>query len=108
MFLLLLKKRRRDMTTPKTEQTFAYLRRLGYIVTRAKPPSPAYPVPAAHPAPQRLPAASVFRRVLAALFSPVRRFVNWLVRPSTTWWRPLVHRRWLHHNMDYRTRHILD
>ncbi|KAH9179146.1 tRNA-splicing endonuclease subunit sen54 N-term-domain-containing protein [Lactarius sanguifluus] len=27
--------------------TFSYLRRLGYIVARARPPSPAYPVPAA-------------------------------------------------------------
>ncbi|KAF8478053.1 tRNA-splicing endonuclease subunit sen54 N-term-domain-containing protein [Russula ochroleuca] len=82
-------------------QTFSYLRRLGYIVTRAKPPSPAYPVPAACPASQRSPTASIFPRVLAALWSPVRRFLSWLVQPSTTWWRPLMHRRWLHHNMDY-------
>lgn len=88
-------------------QTFAYLRRLGYIVTRAKPPSPAYPVPAPYPSLHQSPTASIFRRVLAALCSPVRRFLSWLVGPSTTWWRPLIHRRWLHHNMDYRTCHFI-
>jgi hypothetical protein len=84
-------------------KTFAYLRRLGYIVTRAKPPSPAYPVPAAYPASQLSSTASIFRRIFHALCSPIRRFLSWLVRPSTSWWRPLMHRRWLHHNMDYRT-----
>ena len=74
---------------------------------RAKPPSPAYPIPAAYPTPQQPPTPSIFRRVFAALFSPVRRFLSWLVQPSTTWWRPLVHRRWLHHNMDYRVHHFL-
>jgi hypothetical protein len=76
-------------------------------VTRAKPPSSAYPVPAAYPSLHQSPTASIFRMVLAALCSPVRRFLSWLVQPSTTWWRPLVHRRWLHHNMDYRTRHFI-
>ena len=78
-------------------------------MARAKPPSPAYPVPAAYPAPQQPPSptASIFRRVLVALCSPIRTFLSWLVRPSTTWWRPLVHQRWLHHNMDYRTRALL-
>ena len=90
---------------PSKKKTFSYLRRLGYIVTRARPPSPAYPVPASYPVQQQQSTASssIFRRVLVAFFSPIRRFLDWLVRPSTTWWRPLVHRRWLHHNMDYRT-----
>jgi len=74
---------------------------------RAKPPSPAYPVPAAYPTSQQPPTPSIFRRVLAALFSPVRRFLSWLIQPSTTWCRPLVHRRWLHQNMDYRMHHFL-
>ncbi|KAI0252433.1 tRNA-splicing endonuclease subunit sen54 N-term-domain-containing protein [Lactifluus subvellereus] len=91
---------RQDLTLDRYH-TFSYLRRLGYIVTRAKPPSPAYPVPAAYPTSQLLSTASIFRRVLDALCSPIRRFLSWLVQPSTTWWRPLVHRPWLHHNMDY-------
>lgn len=90
---------------PSKKKTFSYLRRLGYIVTRARPPSPAYPVPASYPVPQQQSTASssIFRRVLVAFFSPIHRFLDCLVRPSTTWWGPLVHRRWLHHNMDYRT-----
>ena len=82
---------------------------MGYVPTRAKPPSPAYPVPAAYPTPRQRPSpmASSFRRVLAALCSPIRTVLSWLVRPSTTWWRPLVHRRWPHHNMDYRTHALL-
>lgn len=81
--------------------TFSYLRRLGYIVARARPPSPAYPVPAAQALSQQPTTASIFRRVLAALCSPIRGLSNWFVQPSKTWWRPLVHRRWFHHNMDY-------
>ncbi|KAI0304496.1 tRNA-splicing endonuclease subunit sen54 N-term-domain-containing protein [Multifurca ochricompacta] len=82
---------KQDLTLDRYH-TFSYLRRLGYIVTRARPPSPSYPIPA--------PASLVFR-LLATLLSPICGFLNWLVRPSTSWWRPLVHRRWLHHNLDY-------
>jgi len=81
--------------------TFSYLRRLGYIVTRARPPSPAYPVPAAQALSQQPTRASIFRRVLAALCSPMCRLWSCFVQPWKTWWRPVVHRRWLHHNMDY-------
>ncbi|KAF8272210.1 tRNA-splicing endonuclease subunit sen54 N-term-domain-containing protein [Lactarius quietus] len=81
--------------------TFSYLRRLGYIVTRATPPSPAYPVPAAQALSQQPATALIFRRVLVALCSPIRRLWSWVVQPLKTWWRPLVHRPWLHHNMDY-------
>ncbi|KAI9443121.1 tRNA-splicing endonuclease subunit sen54 N-term-domain-containing protein [Lactarius indigo] len=81
--------------------TFSYLRRLGYIVARARPPSPAYPTPTAQAVSQHPTTASIFRRVLAALCSPIRRLWSWFVQPSKTWWRPLVHRRWLRHNMDY-------
>jgi tRNA-splicing endonuclease subunit Sen54 len=83
-------------------KTFSYLRRLGYVVTRATPPSPAYPVPAALALAQQPITASIFRRVFAALCSPISRLWSWFVQPSRTWWRPLVHRRWPHHNMDYR------
>lgn len=81
--------------------TFSYLRRLGYVVTRATPPSPAYPVPAAQALSQPPTTASIFRRVFAALCSPISRLWCWFVRPLKNRWRPLVHRRWLHHNMDY-------
>ncbi|KAH9971908.1 hypothetical protein BGW80DRAFT_1317147 [Lactifluus volemus] len=91
---------KQDLTLDRYH-TFSYLRRLGYIVTRAKPPSPAYPVPAPYPTSQLSFTASIFRRIFDALCSPIRRFFSWLVRPSTNWWHPLVHRRWLHHNMDY-------
>ncbi|KAI0259841.1 tRNA-splicing endonuclease subunit sen54 N-term-domain-containing protein [Gloeopeniophorella convolvens] len=83
--------------------TFAYLRRLGYIVTRAKPPSPAYPISATRASSQLRPrpSTSIFCRVFSALFSPFRRLLSWLVQPSTSSWHPLSHRRWLHHNMDH-------
>lgn len=83
-------------------KTFSYLRRLGYIVTRARPPSPAYPVPATQALSQQPTTASIFRRVLAALCSPVCRLWSWFVQPWKTWWHPVVHRRWLHQNMNYR------
>ncbi|KAI0059647.1 hypothetical protein BV25DRAFT_1993519 [Artomyces pyxidatus] len=80
---------------------FAYLRRLGYIVIRAKPLSPSYPVAAPHP-PRPMPTPpSILRRIYAAVFAPVSRRIRALFRPAFDWWRPLIHRRWLHHNMDY-------
>ncbi|KAH9037150.1 tRNA-splicing endonuclease subunit sen54 N-term-domain-containing protein [Lactarius hengduanensis] len=62
------------------------------------PPIPSPQRKRFHNSPPRL---RSFARVLAALCSPIRRLWSWFIQPSKTWWRPLVHRRWFHHNMDY-------
>ncbi|THH20607.1 hypothetical protein EW146_g806 [Bondarzewia mesenterica] len=84
-------------------QVFSYLRRLGYIVTRARPPSSAYPTPAPYPEPP-LPLSSpgsLFRRIFHFIFGPIKHILRKLLRPTFDWWHPLTHRRWMHHNMDY-------
>ncbi|KAI0313847.1 tRNA-splicing endonuclease subunit sen54 N-term-domain-containing protein [Amylostereum chailletii] len=81
-------------------QVFSYLRRLGYMVTRAKPPSPTYPPPAPYP---ELPTLkpSYLHSMITSILSPFSRLFSSLFRPGFDWWKPLIHRRWLHHNMDY-------
>ena len=97
-------------------QVFSYLRRLGYVVTRARAPSPAYPVPTPYPPPypasnsasneasnEAAAAAtestmlSVVRRIFAALFAPfagvVRVVAGAGAGPGWDAWRPLVFKR---------------
>ncbi|KAI0051423.1 hypothetical protein FA95DRAFT_1587186 [Auriscalpium vulgare] len=81
---------------------YAYLRRLGYIVTRAKPPSAGHPAPSAHShAPAPTVHSGYLRSFFNALFSPFTRLLRRFFAPAFDWWRPLAHRRWLHHSMDY-------
>ncbi|RPD62557.1 hypothetical protein L226DRAFT_504091 [Lentinus tigrinus ALCF2SS1-7] len=77
-------------------QVYAYLRRLGYVVTRTKPPSPDYPVPPPFP-------NQVSTSIVGRLFSAVNSFLSRIVRIFTggcDWWRPICFSRWLHHNMN--------
>ncbi|KAG2123798.1 tRNA-splicing endonuclease subunit sen54 N-term-domain-containing protein, partial [Suillus clintonianus] len=86
-----------DLTLEKY-QVFAYLRRLGYVVTRTDPPSPSYPVP-----PPRLTsdgALSFFRR-LSSIFSPCATRLLRFWRGTLNWWRPLRISRWIHHDKSY-------
>ncbi|TFY64850.1 hypothetical protein EVG20_g5811 [Dentipellis fragilis] len=78
-------------------QVFSYLKRLGYNIMRAHPPSSSYPLPSPYPittTPSHHPS------FLERLFSPISRILQNFLRPVFDWWRPLTHRRWLHHNMD--------
>ncbi|OCH90889.1 hypothetical protein OBBRIDRAFT_834612 [Obba rivulosa] len=87
-----------DLTLEKY-QVYAYLKRLGYAVTRAKPPTSEYPVPTPYPS-----AASPSTTIFARLRNLFRSFVfglRNLLLGSFDWRRPIKFSRWLHHNMDY-------
>ncbi|KAI1790188.1 tRNA-splicing endonuclease subunit sen54 N-term-domain-containing protein [Ganoderma leucocontextum] len=80
-------------------QVYAYLKRLGYVVTRTTPPSPDYPMPPPFPY-----AAQSSVSILSRLCSAVSTFFSKLVRTfvsSRDWWRPIRPGPWLHHGMNY-------
>ena len=78
---------------------YAYLRRLGYVVTRTEPPSSAYPVAAPFNV-SAVPRSSVWARCFTALLSPFRSLLTMLERRD--WWSPIYLSRWLHHDLSYR------
>lgn len=87
-----------DLTLEKY-QVFAYLRRLGYVVTRTDPPSPSYPVP-----PPRLGSNGAplsFCQRLSSIFSLFTTSVLRFWGGSFNWWRPLRISRWMHHDKSY-------
>ncbi|KAG1763639.1 hypothetical protein EDD22DRAFT_1022378 [Suillus occidentalis] len=80
-----------DLTLEKY-QVFAYLRRLGYVVTRTDPPSPSYPVPS-----PRIGGDGASLSFYGRLLSIFSLFTT----RSVHWWRPLRISRWIHHDKSY-------
>ncbi|KAH9936421.1 tRNA-splicing endonuclease subunit sen54 N-term-domain-containing protein [Fomitopsis serialis] len=76
-----------DLTLEKY-QVFAYLKRLGYAVTRTIPPNADYPVPPPPEQPQRTSRTSFFDRVLFIMRWPLRALMH-LLAPRFDWWRPI-------------------
>ncbi|KAH8104779.1 tRNA-splicing endonuclease subunit sen54 N-term-domain-containing protein [Cristinia sonorae] len=76
-------------------QVFAYLKRLGYVVMRTKPPSAAYLTAAPHVAPPS-PALSLLSKFKTWLFAPIRWLFNRLSRKSSSW-HPSI----FHHGLTY-------
>ncbi|KAJ3930684.1 MAG: hypothetical protein NXY57DRAFT_1084645 [Lentinula lateritia] len=73
-------------------QVYAYLKRLGYTVTRTKPPTAFYPLTAPFPPSLlTLTSSSSCNSKISALFSSY----------SFDWWRPLRIRRWLKMDKNY-------
>ncbi|KAM5535011.1 hypothetical protein V8D89_011384 [Ganoderma adspersum] len=87
-----------DLTFEKY-QVYAYLKRLGYVVTRARPPSPDYPLPPPFPVTAH-PSGSVFSRLFSAVSSFISKLLSTFVT-SRDWWRPIRLRSWLHHGLNY-------
>ena len=79
-------------------QVFAYLKRLGYVVTRANPPNSLYPSPPSLVASASAP--SILQRIRGI-------FPLWIFNLSRfltgrfDWWRPLRISRWLDHDKNY-------
>ncbi|KAF8158038.1 tRNA-splicing endonuclease subunit sen54 N-term-domain-containing protein [Crassisporium funariophilum] len=83
-----------DLTLEKF-QVFAYLKRLGYVVTRATPPSSSYPMPSSSVLTK--PGPSILQRIQSL-------FPMWMSSISQVlfnWWRPARISRWLHHDKNY-------
>lgn len=87
-----------DLTLEKY-QVYAYLRRLGYVVTRTKPPSDAYPVAAPFNLPDA-PRQTFLARLFATFTICIARFTD-LFKAKFNWWRPIWFSQWLHHNLSY-------
>ncbi|RDX53448.1 hypothetical protein OH76DRAFT_1343370 [Lentinus brumalis] len=87
-----------DELTLERYEVYAYLRRLGYVVTRTKPPSPEYPVPPPFPSVTRA-SASIVNRLLNTVTSFLSQFVR-IFTGGRDWWRPICFSRWLHYNMS--------
>lgn len=80
-----------------TSQVFSYLKRLGYVVTRTKPPTSYYPTPPNTVIVNTAP--SILQRI-RSLFPTL---VSWPFRlcGGFDWWRPMRISRWLHHDKNY-------
>ncbi|KAI0826935.1 tRNA-splicing endonuclease subunit sen54 N-term-domain-containing protein [Trametes gibbosa] len=79
-------------------QVYAYLKRLGYVVTRARPPSLDYPIPSPYPKPARA-RTSVLGKLYESLSTVLARVAR-IFTNGLGWWRPIRSSRWLHHNMS--------
>ena len=77
-------------------QVFAYLKRLGFSVTRAEAPTSYYP--SAQPYVTHRPTTSFLQRLSSWFHSYVYRFHRLLMN----WWRPLRLSGWLRHDKNYR------
>ena len=88
-----------DALADMLSQVYAYLRRLGYVVTRAKPPSSDYPVPPPFPSAASPSIVSRFYNAVTSFLSRVARIFT----GGRDWWRPICFNRWTHHNMDNST-----
>ncbi|EAU86300.1 hypothetical protein CC1G_08024 [Coprinopsis cinerea okayama7 len=73
-----------DLTLEKF-QVFAYLRRLGYVVTRTEPPTPYYPVPPPLTLTSSKP--TILQRIRRLFTTCLRTFTNLFTRFN--WWHPL-------------------
>ncbi|KAG6845162.1 hypothetical protein H0H87_012958 [Tephrocybe sp. NHM501043] len=78
---------------------YTYLKRLGYAVTRTKPPTSYYPTPP--PWPSQIshndkPTPSLWQRILSLFHCCASKFAA-----PFNWWQPLRISRWLHHDKNY-------
>ncbi|KAF9777543.1 tRNA-splicing endonuclease subunit sen54 N-term-domain-containing protein [Thelephora terrestris] len=84
-------------------QVYAYLKRLGYVVTRVKQPTPLYPLPPPYPSPffavQR---KSLLQMVLYPIRFMITRITT-LFAPAFNWWKPIRISPLLGINMGYRS-----
>ncbi|TRM61122.1 tRNA-splicing endonuclease subunit sen54 N-term-domain-containing protein [Schizophyllum amplum] len=72
-------------------QVYAYLKRLGYVVTRAHAPDENYPMPT----PPKLSSRAAGRGLFGMLGSGISRFLAFLWQRPFDWWNPLSINRWV-------------
>ncbi|KIK55364.1 hypothetical protein GYMLUDRAFT_205657 [Collybiopsis luxurians FD-317 M1] len=93
---------REDLTMDRY-QVYTYLKRLGYTVTRSKPPSVFYPVAAPYPPSISTQLSSTsFMKRLASLFSSwISKLFSPIFSHVFDWWRPLKISPWLRREKNY-------
>ncbi|KAJ4471990.1 tRNA-splicing endonuclease subunit sen54 N-term-domain-containing protein [Lentinula aciculospora] len=84
-------------------QVYAYMKRLGYTVTRTKPPTPFYPLAAPYPSSIISSSSSLsFMQRVTALFSLWISKIPSVFLPSAfDWWRPLRISQWFTMDKNY-------
>jgi len=77
-------------------QVYAYLKRLGYSVTRSKPPNAFYPVAGLYPpSMSALSSSYILQRIFSTFSSWISGIFSPLFSRAFDWWRPLRINRWL-------------
>ncbi|TDL23168.1 hypothetical protein BD410DRAFT_768992 [Rickenella mellea] len=85
----------KDDLTLEKYQIYAYLKRLGYVVTRARPPTPFYPTPAPY-----IPKRSMFNWLLR-FWGKIFTGIYALFSRKRNWWRPLHLGGWWDKHTNY-------
>ncbi|KAH9480353.1 putative tRNA-splicing endonuclease subunit sen54 [Psilocybe cubensis] len=88
---------REDLTLEKF-QVYSYLKRLGYVVTRATPPDTYYPVPP--PRTVSSPTSSILTRI-KSLFPLWVSSISRTLFGGFNWWRPVGISRWFSYDKSY-------
>ncbi|KXN89117.1 putative tRNA-splicing endonuclease subunit sen54 [Leucoagaricus sp. SymC.cos] len=87
----------RDNLTLERFQVYAYLRRLGYAVTRCESPNDSYPMAPPFDFSKRKPNLSLFRHIFSSFSSLFSKALS-IFTLSFSWWRPFRISRWVHHD----------
>ncbi|KAJ3777072.1 tRNA-splicing endonuclease subunit sen54 N-term-domain-containing protein [Lentinula raphanica] len=84
-------------------QVYAYLKRLGYAVTRTKPPSIFYPTAAPYPpsSTASFSPLSIVGRISALFSSWISKISFLFLRNTFNWWRPLQFSNWFKKDKNY-------
>ncbi|KJA24016.1 hypothetical protein HYPSUDRAFT_39134 [Hypholoma sublateritium FD-334 SS-4] len=85
-----------DLTIEKF-QVYAYLKRLGYVVTRTDPPDSYYPIPPNLSVSKTTPIMQRIKTLFASWMSTLVQ----AVAPAFNWWKPVSLSHWLHHDKKY-------
>ncbi|KAJ7268783.1 tRNA-splicing endonuclease subunit sen54 N-term-domain-containing protein [Mycena haematopus] len=82
-------------------QVYAYLKRLGYVVTRASAPNSLYPKPPPFDlSPLNQKTVSLFSRIRSILPSWISKILR-IFTGGFDWWKPFRHSRWLLRDKNY-------
>ncbi|KAJ7902044.1 tRNA-splicing endonuclease subunit sen54 N-term-domain-containing protein [Mycena olivaceomarginata] len=82
-------------------QVYAYLKRLGYVVTRAAAPNSLYPMPPPFDlSPLNQKTLSIFGRIRSVFSSWISRVLR-IFTGGFDWWRPFQHSRWFLRDKNY-------
>ncbi|KAJ3713901.1 hypothetical protein C8R42DRAFT_704989 [Lentinula raphanica] len=84
-------------------QVYAYLKRLGYAVTRTKPPSIFYPTAVPYPpsSTASFSPLSIVGRISALFSSWISKISFLFLRNTFNWWRPLQFSNWFKKDKNY-------
>ncbi|KAJ6499095.1 tRNA-splicing endonuclease subunit sen54 N-term-domain-containing protein [Mycena sanguinolenta] len=82
-------------------QVYAYLKRLGYVVTRTAAPNSLYPTPPPFDlSPLNQKSASIFSRIRSTFSSCISKVLR-IFTGGFDWWKPFRHSRWLLRDKNY-------